>query len=52
MGAADNVRNILFDKDGSLTGLGEPTYVTRYYPHFDQVIADHAAAGNAAKCLR
>jgi hypothetical protein len=34
------MQNIVFDKDGSLTGTGVPSWISPYYPHYDKVIAD------------
>jgi hypothetical protein len=34
------MRNIVFDKDGSLSGTGAPTWISPYYAHFDKAIAD------------
>lgn len=31
---------MIYDEDGTLTGNNVPTWITPYYPHFDQAIAD------------
>lgn len=31
------LRNIIYDKGGSLTGDGADRYITPHYPHFDDV---------------
>jgi hypothetical protein len=31
---------MIFDRDGSFSGTGQPTYITPYYNHFDKAIND------------